>query len=184
MRSLVIFLSITVLFFACKSPPPEVVRVIEVEPPVIEVVYEEPEPEIEILEPIFEISSIVILQADLVVTEFETILKITNPNVFALDLSSLTYELFGNGFSWAKGAGKNILHVPALSSIETKFIFEMNFINMRRQLLDDVIALRQVRYRFFGKAEVQPVLPSAPPFIINYDCAGLSDVKKNYFVKR
>jgi len=170
------------LFFACKTPPPEIKPEVEPEQPVVEVKIEAPK--IEIKDPEFEISSIVILQADLVVTEFETVLKISNPNEFALDLSALTYELFGNGASWAKGAAKNILHVPALNSIETKFIFEMNFINMSRKLLDDVIALRQVRYRFFGKAEVQPALPSTKPFVIDYDCSGLSDVKKNFNGKR
>ena len=182
MRSPVIFLFITMLFFACKTPPPGVVVAIEPVEPVGETVREEPK--IEIKDPEFEITSILILQADLVVTEFETILKISNPNDFALDLSSLTYELLGNGASWAKGAAKNILHVPGMDSVETKFIFEMNFINMSRKLLDDVIALRQVRYRFFGKAEVHPALPSVKSFIINYDCSGLSDVKKNFNGKR
>ena len=182
MRSPVIFLFITTLFFACKSPPPDVQHEVEPEQPVIEVIVEEAK--IEIKAPEFEITSILILQADLVVTEFETVLKISNPNEFALDLSALTYELFGNGASWAKGAAKNILHVPALNSIETKFIFQMNFINMSRKLLDDVIALRQVRYRFSGNAEVQPELHSTKPFIIHYDCSGLSDVKKNFNGKR
>ena len=170
------------LFSACKTPPPEIKHEPEPEKPVVEVVVEEAK--IEIKDPEFEILSIVILQADLVVTEFETVLKISNPNEFALDLSALTYELLGNGASWAKGAAKNVFHVPGKSSVETKFIFEMNFINMKRQLLDDVIALRQVRYRFFGKAEVQPNLLSIPPFIINYDCSGMSDVKKTFYGKR
>jgi len=168
------------LFFACKTPPPEIK--VEPEKPVIEVEIEELK--VEIKDPEFSISSIMILQADLVVTEFETVLKISNPNDFSLDLSSLTYELLGNGASWARGTAKNVLHVPAMNSIETKFVFEMNFINMSRKLLDDVIALRQVRYRFFGKAEVQPNLPSVQPFIINYDCLGMSDVKRNYNVRR
>ena len=182
MRGPVIFLFVTMLFFACKTPPPEVEQEAEPEKPVVEVEIEELV--LRIKDPEFEILSIVILQADLVVTEFETVLKISNPNDFALDLSSLTYELFGNGASWARGAAKNVLHVPGQDSIETKFIFEMNFINMSRRLLDDVIALRQVRYRFFGKAEVRPELPSAKPFLINYDCSGLSDVKKNNYIRR
>ena len=136
-------------------------------------------PEIVVLEPEFEVVSIRILQADIVVTEFETVLRITNPNSFALDINSLTYELFGNGTSWAKGSRKNILRVPANGATETKFNFEMNFINMNRRLLDDVIAMRQIRYRFKGDAVGNAVIPSIPPFRMNYDCSGLSDVKRN-----
>jgi len=134
--------------------------------------------ELEIINPVFEVVSIAVIQADIVVTEFETILKITNPNNFALDLKYLTYELLGKGASWAKGSVKNILHVPADSFAETKFTFQMNFINMSRSLLDDVIAMRQVQYRFRGNAEVHPMLPRVESFIVSYDRSGLSEVKR------
>jgi LEA14-like dessication related protein len=138
----------------------------------------EPEPVIEVLEPAFEIASIYIIQADLVNTQFETVLKVTNPNEFALLLSSLRYQLYGNGVFWAEGRRNDILHIPAKSSSEAKFRFSMNFINTNRRLLDDVIAMRQVRYRFRGEAEIQPDVPSLRPFIMNFDCTGLSDVKQ------
>lgn len=162
MRILIIFLLTIFLFTACKSKPD---------------IVEEPQAEIEIVEPEFEVVSIYILQADIVVTEFEAVLKITNPNEFALELTEVTYELYGNSAFWASGKGSDLLHVPALSSSETKFIFEMNFINMNRKLLDDVIAMRRVNYRFKGDALVQPVLPMIAPFRMNYDCYGLSEVK-------
>ena len=165
MRKFLFFLLISALFYACNSRPQ-----IAVEEP-------EPEPVIEVLEPVFEIASIYIIQADLVNTQFETVLKITNPNEFALLLSSLKYQLYGNGSLWAEGLRNDILHIPAKSSSETKFRFSMNFINMNRRLLDDVIAMRQVRYRFKGEAEVQPDIP-LPPFIVNFDNTGLSDVKQ------
>jgi len=168
MRKLFLIIFTVVLICTCKTPPQS-----EAEPDVQKI------KEVVILQPEFEIVSILILQADLVVTEFETILKITNPNEFPLELSSLTYELFGNGRSWARGSGKDILHIPAKSATDAKFMFEMNFINMNRRLLDDVIAMRQINYRFKGKAEVQPVNLLTHAFQMDYDCIGFSDVRKN-----
>jgi len=182
MRNLfLVLLTVSLLFSSCKTKPQPQIEIIEPEIEIeeIEEVVLAEIPEIVILEPEFEVVSIRILQADIVVTEFETVLKITNPNEFALNINSLTYELFGNGASWAKGSGKNILHIPANSATETKFNFEMNFINMNRRLLDDVIAMRQIRYRFKGDAIGQAVIPDIKTFMMKYDCIGLSDVRKN-----
>ena len=167
MRKIFILLLVVFVFISCKSKP-EII-----EEPEIEI---EPEPVIEILDPVFEVISIVILQADLVVTEFEAVLKVTNPNEFSVDLVSLTYELYGNGGLWARGNRSDILQINALSSSETKFRFSMNFIDMRRSLLDDVIAMRQVLYRFKGTALIQPDLLHTEPFYMNYDCTGMSEV--------
>jgi LEA14-like dessication related protein len=156
MRKLIIIFLIVQLFFACKTP--QVVQ------------------NVEVAEPEFNIISIVILQADLINTEFETVLKIDNPNNFPVELSTLKYELFGNGLLWADGIENDILRVPAKSSLETKFNFTMNFINMNRKLLDDVIAMRQVQYRFKGNALVRA--PGTQIFTMNYNCTGLSEVKK------
>jgi len=159
MRKFLIFVLIALLFSACKSQPV-------------------PAPVIEIKEPEFEIVSILVLQADLVNTQFETVLRIKNPNAFAVELSSVNYELHGNGRLWAEGAQEDIFQIPAESSCETVFNFSMNFINMSRGLLDDVIAMRQVNYRFKGDAEVKPKVPRLPPFTMQFDCEGFSDVKQ------
>ncbi|MDR1836735.1 MAG: LEA type 2 family protein [Treponema sp.] len=133
---------------------------------------------LEVKEPDFQILSIAILQADLVNTQFEAVLKIDNPNNFAVNLSSLSYRLYGNGRFWADGRGSDILHVPANSSCETEFHFSMNFINMNRNLLDDIIALRQVQYRFAGDVEVEPAFPRVSPFTMSFERTGLSIVKE------
>ena len=133
---------------------------------------------IEVIEPEFKVTSIYIIQADIVVTEFEAVLKVDNPNDFASVLSSIKYELYGNNFFWADGVVNNVLHIPAKSSCETKFRFQMNFINTNRKLLDDVIAMRQIRYRFKGQADVKFDIPKAHIYAVNFDCSGLSDVKK------
>jgi len=159
-----LFLILTVLLAAaCKSPPKVVESVIE---------------EVEVKEPEFEIVSIVILQAELINTKFEAVLKIDNPNGFPVALSYMNYELFGNGLLWAEGTENDVMHIPANSSLETKFNFSMNFINMNRKLLDDVIAMRRVQYRFKGNAKISAAVQHAQAFTMNYNCYGLSEVKQ------
>ena len=133
---------------------------------------------IEVIEPEFEVVSIIILQADLVVTEFETVLRVKNPNEFDVELSSFTYELFANGNSWGSGTADRILKIPAFGSGETSIIFSMNFINMSRRLLDDIIALRPVNYRLRGTAEVKPLVPRTQSFKMSYDRSGVSEVRR------
>jgi len=160
MRKILLFILIILVFLSCKTQPQTAPAGLQ------------------ILEPAFEVTSIYIIQADIVVTEFEAVLKVENPNDFALEMSSITYELFGNGRFWAGHSVTNIMRIPANSTEETRFRFEMNFINMSRPLLDDVIAMRQVNYRFKGNAEVRPVLPDIPFFSVAFDCSGLSEVKR------
>ena len=135
-------------------------------------------PGIEIIDPEFEVTSIYIIQADIVVTEFEAVIKVTNPNDFAMELSSIAYELFGNSRFWAGGTAKNEKVIPANGSAETRFRFTMNFIDMSRPLLDDVIAMRQVNYRFNGNARVQPDVKGVSAFDAKFDSTGLSEVKR------
>ena len=192
MRKSLFFLLIPFFLFACKSQPlpppiplepltePEIFLVIpEIieEAVIIEEVIED-EPVIEIIKPVFTIVSIAVIQADLINTEFQTVVRIDNPNEFAVDLSSLSYELYGNGRFWGDGAGKDILHIPAHSSCEAEFRFIMNFINMNRRLLDDIVAMRQVNYRFKGEAHVEIDIPKIPAFITNFERTGFSEVRK------
>jgi LEA14-like dessication related protein len=174
------FLVLTALvLFSCKTKQPAVF----VDEPYI-FAYDEPDiVEIEetppvITDPEFEILSLAVIQADLVVTRFKTILKVINPNNFALNLSGLKYELYGEGLFWASGKAVDLLSIPENSSCETGFVFSMNFINMSRKLLDDIIALKKVRYRFLGEAEVNADIPDAAPFNITFERSGLSDVLK------
>jgi hypothetical protein len=52
----------------------------------------------------------------------------------------------------------------------------MNFINMRRELLDQVIALREVRYRFAGEATVSTGVDYLPQFRMGFELSGNSEV--------
>jgi LEA14-like dessication related protein len=128
--------------------------------------------------PQFTITSITIMQAELINTRFKVSLHIENPNVFPVALSSLDYELYGNNYYWAGGTEKNIHDIPAQSSSEIQLQLMMNFINMGRRLLDDVIAMRQVYYRFSGSAHVETGIPWLPGFKMGFDKTGNSPVTK------
>jgi len=136
------------------------------------------EPKIEIGEPVFTITSIEIKQASLINTLFECTLKIDNPNMFSVSILSLRYELYGDGRLWGGGRESDLAVIPAQSSLETEFSFEMNFIDMPRRLLDDVIAMRHVHYRFTGEAEIGAGIPNLPVYHMTFDLSGDSEVKK------
>ena len=129
-----------------------------------------------IREPRFTITSIAIMQAELINTRFKVSLRIDNPNVFPVALSSFGYELFGDGSFWADGIEKDVLHIPAHSSSQTDLHLIMNFINMKRQLLDDIIAMKQVRYRFSGTVDVGTGIAWLPSFNMDFDRSGNSPV--------
>jgi LEA14-like dessication related protein len=126
--------------------------------------------------PEFTITSIAIMRAELINTRFRVDLRVDNPNVFPLRLSSLEYELYGAGRFWADGKTKLDLEVPPRGSAETRLNLVMNFINMRRELLDEVIALGQVPYRFTGEALVDTGIPALPGFRAGFDRSGYSEV--------
>jgi LEA14-like dessication related protein len=129
-----------------------------------------------IREPEFTITAIAIMQAELINTRFRVSLRIDNPNIFPVDLSSFGYELYGAGRFWADGREEDVLHIPARGSAETRLFLMMNFINMKRGLLDEIIALRQVRYRFTGEAEVGTGVSWLPRFRMGFDHSGDSAV--------
>jgi LEA14-like dessication related protein len=131
-----------------------------------------------IREPEFTITAIAIMQAELINTRFRVNLRIDNPNIFPVDLSSFGYELYGAGRFWADGREDDVIHIPARGSAETRLFLMMNFINMKRGLLDEVIAMRQVRYRFTGEAEVGTGVSWLPSFHMGFDHTGNSAVYK------
>jgi LEA14-like dessication related protein len=128
--------------------------------------------------PEFTIASIAIIKAELVNTRFRVDLTIDNPNLFPVTLSSLSYELYGRGRFWARGRERDVLAVPARGQAAARLFLEMNFIDMRRDLLDEVIALGTVAYRFTGEALVDTGLPLLPSFKTDFDRQGASVVIK------
>jgi LEA14-like dessication related protein len=127
-------------------------------------------------EPRFTITEIAVKKAELINTRFKVKLRIENLNMFPLELSAFRYTLYGDGSFWADGTEKNILSIPPKGSAETELLLVMNFINMRRELLDQIIAKRQVRYRFTGESTVSTGLDYVPPFRTRFDRSGYSEV--------
>jgi LEA14-like dessication related protein len=129
-----------------------------------------------IREPRFSITAIAVQRAELINTRFKVTLRIENPNAFPVELASFRYELYGGGRFWAEGEETGVLHIPAGSAAETELFLIMNFINMRRELLDQIIALRQVNYRFTGEAVVSTGIEYLPQFRMNFERSGYSEV--------
>lgn len=127
-------------------------------------------------EPDFKISMIRIMQAELINTQLKVSLHIDNPNYFPIELTSFHYELYGDNRFWAKGEEQNILKVPAKESAEFDLFLTMNFTNMRRNVLDQVIAMTGVRYRLTGNATIETGIALLPSFIMNHNLEGYSEV--------
>jgi LEA14-like dessication related protein len=130
-------------------------------------------------EPIFTITAIAILRAELINTRFRVSMKIDNPNHFAVELSAFKYELYGNGRLWASGTERSPLDIPAKTSVVVNFFLLMNFIDMSRDLLDQIIRLEYVNYRFKGEALVSTGVDYLPGFTSKFDLSGYSVVLDN-----
>jgi LEA14-like dessication related protein len=167
-------LSLAICLFAasCATKPPAE------EPPAT--VAPLPEPEPGILEPEFSISSIAILQAELINTRFKVRLRVDNPNSVPLELSAFAYELYGAGRYWAEGRESGSLEIPPEGRAEKDLFLLMNFTNMKRDVLDQIIALKAVAYRFSGEATVRArgAGEGLPPFVMRFDRSGESPVEQ------
>jgi LEA14-like dessication related protein len=129
-----------------------------------------------IREPDFSIVSIAIKKAELINTRLKVKLRVDNPNGFPMELASFSYELYGGDRFWADGEETATLLIPARGSVETELSLVMNFINMRRELLDQIISMRQVNYRFAGEAAIRTNLEMLPCFLADFDRSGNSAV--------
>ena len=129
--------------------------------------------------PVFSITSIAILKAELINTRFRVGLNIDNPNPYPVELSALSYELYGNGLLWADGTEKNVFKINGKSALRGNLFLIMNFINMKRDLLDQIINLEDVNYRFAGEALVGTGIDYLPSFRSSFDLAGYSEVLEN-----
>lgn len=126
--------------------------------------------------PRFSVRSIKIKKAELINTKFEVVLRVENPNAVPLRLTSLEYELFGDRRLWTDGSTTEPIPVPANGTVDRKLVLMMNFINMKRDLLDQVIRLQIVDYRFDGRATIATDLPEFPEFSMPYDLQGRTSV--------
>ena len=126
--------------------------------------------------PVFSITSIAILQAELVNTLFRVGIVIDNPNPFPVDLNAFGYTLYGNDMLWADGYEREITDVEGKSSLHGNIFLMMNFIDMGRALFDQVVRLEDVNYRFTGEAVVITGVDYLPRFGSSFDLSGYSRV--------
>jgi hypothetical protein len=116
-----------------------------------------------IREPVFTITSIAVMRAELINTRLKVRMRIDNPNEFPVDLSAFAYELYGSGRFWADGTVKDVMHINGRSSAE-------------RDLLEQVIALESVNYRFAGESAVSTGVEYLPRFRMDFNRTGNSPV--------
>jgi len=126
--------------------------------------------------PLFSITEIAIIQAELINTRFRVGLRIDNPNPFPLELSSFSYSLYGNGRLWADGIERNVLTVNENSTLSGNIFLMMNFMGMSRILLDQIIHLQDVSYRFTGNVQVTTGIEYLPVFSDCFELSGFSKV--------
>jgi LEA14-like dessication related protein len=131
-----------------------------------------------ISEPVFSIVSIKMKRAELINTRLKVALRVDNPNIFPVAFRSMSYELFGEGRSWADGVVENLVLVEGGGSAEAELSMTMNFIDMNRALLDRFIRLDKVSYRLKGEVVVGTGLDFLPEFRMKFDKAGVSSVSE------
>lgn len=126
--------------------------------------------------PSFRVLSIVIRQDDLINTKLLVELEVINPNLFPVSLSSFSYDLYGERRHWASGKLAQADLVPPLGSRIVGLELVMNFTQMNRAVLDQVIRLEQVNYRLTGAVTV--TMGPIPPYSQDYDLSGASTVRR------
>ncbi len=131
---------------------------------------------VRVLKPLLRISSIKIHREELINTSMNVSLEIENPNDFPLDLSELTYEIFGEGRYWAEGMQKASFQIPAYTKSNVVLQITMNFIDMKRDLLDQFIKMQDVGYRFQGNVRVLTGISYLNEFIMDFDEQGRTPV--------
>jgi len=138
-----------------------------------------PEPKAPVfLEPVFSVSSITVLQAELINTRLKVKVRVDNPNNFPVDFTSFEYELYGDGRFWADGKETKILTVPASGFEEKELFLVMNFTNMHRDMLDRIINMNKVRYRLTGTATIKTAVELFPVYTKKFNLEGESDVER------
>ncbi len=128
--------------------------------------------------PELRILSLAVKQAELVNTRFRIRLSVYNPNGFPLTISRMRYELFGNGRPWADGFMEKIYTIPSAQTTEVDVFVVMNFIDMGRDLFNQVLTMKDVSYRFAGTLQLATPLESQPPFSYAFNLEGFAPVER------
>lgn len=131
-----------------------------------------------VMAPVLDIALIRIIKDELINTRLRVDLAIHNPNAFGLSFATLDYRLYGEGRFWADGSQAQPFDVPAGSTATASLFLTMNFTDMSRSLLDQVIRLATVNYRLAGAARIDTGLGFLPQFVLPFDMAGRAEVTR------
>jgi len=131
-----------------------------------------------VMAPVLDITSIRIIKDELINTRLRVDLAILNPNAFKLSFATLDYRLYGEGRFWADGSQPQPFDVPAGGTATASLFLTMNFTDMSRSLLDQVIRLATVNYRLAGAARIDTGLAFLPQFVLPFDMAGRAVVTR------
>ncbi|HOX92594.1 MAG TPA: LEA type 2 family protein, partial [Spirochaetales bacterium] len=126
--------------------------------------------------PVFELVSIVISQDDIINTKLLLGLSIRNPNAFPISLSLFSYDLYGEKKHWASGKLSAASEIPAFGTRVVNLELVMNFTQMNRAILDQVLRMDKVNYRLSGSASVD--MQRIPPYTQAYDLSGSTTVQR------
>lgn len=129
-----------------------------------------------ILPPVLRIVSIRILKDELINTKLRVDLEVGNPNLFPISFSSLDYRLYGEGRYWASDSIAKPFTVMPLETSTAGLYLTMNFTDMSRALLDQVIHLASVRYQLLGNGIIDTGLDFLPQFTLPFDMSGQAEV--------
>jgi len=129
-----------------------------------------------IREPKVSIKSIKILRSVLINTTLKLTLTLENPNGFPVEFRSLAYKLYGEGRPWADGNAEAAVLLGGQTELDTEILITMNFIDMKRDLLDMVNQLKTVSYRLKGETLIGTGMDFLPEFRMDFDERGSTEV--------
>ncbi|GAB1431513.1 hypothetical protein MASR2M29_01380 [Spirochaetota bacterium] len=125
-----------------------------------------------IIPPALMVKRILIVKDELINTKLRLDLGVENPNAFPLSFDKLEYRLYGEGRYWASGSIADSFLVPAMGTTDASLFLTMNFGDMNRSLLDQIIKLASVAYRLEGMGKIGTGLDFLPEFALPFELSG------------
>ncbi|MCX7655906.1 MAG: LEA type 2 family protein [Treponemataceae bacterium] len=128
--------------------------------------------------PELRILSLAVKQAELVNTRFRIRFSIYNPNAYPLTIHGMQYELFGNGRPWADGTLETVYTIAPTQTTEIDLFVVMNFIDMGRDLFNQVLIMKDISYRCKGTLLLATPLEEFSSFSYPFNLEGLAPVER------
>jgi LEA14-like dessication related protein len=91
--------------------------------------------------------------------DFDLIIKVKNPNAFAMILQNLNYNFVVNGKKWVTGSGKQNAEINQKGEGTLRIPISMNFLEMGTAAYDIVVNGREFSYNFAGLLDMATSVP-------------------------